>query len=93
MEAAVSAGVDDVNGEKWKGNNSIKNMGAIFSDEGSKPKILFQTVETTPAFMKLKTIWNVWTYYGTLGRCAAEVALRSCVATLFILTYNSMVMF
>ena len=49
----------------------------------------------------LRTYWECWDqlyisnglYYGTLRRCAAEVALRSSVATLFILTCNSMVMF
>ena len=38
--------------------NSVKYLGAIVADEGSKPKVLARWAQTTAALAKLKTIWN-----------------------------------
>ena len=37
---------------------SFKYLGAIVSDEGSKPEILSRKAQTTAALTKLKVIWN-----------------------------------
>ena len=37
---------------------SFKYLGAIVSDEGSKPEILCRIAQTTAAVTKLKVIWN-----------------------------------
>ena len=37
---------------------SFKYLGAIVSDEGSKPEVLSRIVQTTAAVIKLKVIWN-----------------------------------
>ena len=36
----------------------FKSLGAIVSDEGSKPEVLSRIVQTTAAVTKLKVIWN-----------------------------------
>ena len=47
-----------VNGEKIDCVNRFKYMGAIITDEGSKPDILARIAQATAALAKLKTIWN-----------------------------------
>ena len=37
---------------------SFKYLGAIISDEGSKPEVLSRIAHTTAAVPKLKVIWN-----------------------------------
>ena len=37
---------------------SFKYLGALVSDKGSKPEVLFRTAQTTAAMTKLKAIWN-----------------------------------
>ena len=38
--------------------DSFKYLAAIVTDEGSKPKVLARSAQTTAALAKLKTIWN-----------------------------------
>ena len=38
--------------------HSFKYLGAIVSDEGSKPKVLSRIAQTTAAVTKLKVIWK-----------------------------------
>ena len=38
--------------------DSFKYLGAIVTDEGSKPEVLARSAQTTAALTKLKTIWN-----------------------------------
>ena len=38
--------------------DSFKYLGAIVTDEGSKPEVLARSAQTTAALAKLKTIWN-----------------------------------
>ena len=47
-----------VNGEKLDCVNRFKYLGAIITDEGSKPEILARIAQATAALTKLKTIWN-----------------------------------
>ena len=47
-----------VSGEKLKIVNSFKYLGAIVTDEGSKPEILARIAQTTTALSRLKTIWS-----------------------------------
>ena len=37
---------------------SIKYLGSVVSDEGSKPEILSRTAQTTAALTRLKPVWN-----------------------------------
>ena len=45
-------------GEKLETVNKFKYLGAVVSDEGSKPEIMSRTAQTLPAMKRLKTIWN-----------------------------------
>ena len=47
-----------VNYKKLGTVHSFKYLGAIVSDEGSKPEILSRIAQTTTALNKLNTIWN-----------------------------------
>ena len=47
-----------VKGQKLETVNSFKYLGAIVSDEGSKPEVLARIAQTTAALAKLKTIWR-----------------------------------
>ena len=47
-----------VNGEKLDCVKRFKYLGAIITDEGSKPEILARIAQATAALAKLKTIWN-----------------------------------
>ena len=47
-----------ISGEKLETVTSFKYLGAIVTDEGSKPEILARTAQTTAALTKLKTIWS-----------------------------------
>ena len=47
-----------VKGQKLETVNSFKYLGAIVTDEGSKPEVLARIAQTTAALAKLKTIWR-----------------------------------
>ena len=47
-----------VNGEKLDEVDSFKYLGAVVTDQGSKPEVLSRTAQTTAALARLKTIWN-----------------------------------
>jgi len=47
-----------VKGQKLEAVNSFKYLGAIVTDEGSKPEVLTRIAQTTAALAKLKTIWH-----------------------------------
>ena len=46
-----------INGQKLEEVSTFKYLGAIISDEGSKPEILARMAQTTAALSKLKHIW------------------------------------
>ena len=47
-----------VKGEKLDCVNRFKYLGAIITDEGSKPEILARIAQATAALAKFKTMWN-----------------------------------
>ena len=47
-----------VKGTKLETVHSFKYLGAIVTDEGSKPEVLSRIAQTTAALIKLKPIWN-----------------------------------
>ena len=47
-----------INGEKLDEVDSFKYLGAVITDQGSKPEVLSRIAQTTAALVRLKTIWN-----------------------------------
>ena len=47
-----------IDNKKLENVRSFKYLGAIVSDEGSKPEVLSRIAQTTAAVTKLKVIWN-----------------------------------
>ena len=47
-----------IENKKLETVRSLKYLGAIVSDEGSKPEVLSRIAQTTAAVTKLKVIWN-----------------------------------
>ena len=47
-----------VNGQKLETVTSFKYLGSVITDEGSKPKILSRTAQTTAPLTRLKPVWN-----------------------------------
>ena len=47
-----------IDNKKLETIRSFKYLGAIVSDEGSKPEVLSRIAQTTAAVAKLKVIWN-----------------------------------
>ena len=47
-----------IDNKKLETVRSFKYLGAIVSDEGSKPEVLSRITQTTAAVTKLKVIWN-----------------------------------
>ena len=48
----------DVQGHRLETVTRLKYLGAIISDEGSKPEIISRAAQTATALAKLKTIWR-----------------------------------
>jgi hypothetical protein len=47
-----------VSGQKLETVTSFKYLGAVVSDQGSKPKIISRIAHTSAALSKLRTIWQ-----------------------------------
>ena len=47
-----------IDNKKLETVRSFRYLGAIVSDEGSKPEVLSRIAQTTAAVTKLKVIWN-----------------------------------
>ena len=47
-----------IDNKKLKTVRSFKYLGAMVSDEGSKPEVLSRIAQTTATMTKLKVIWN-----------------------------------
>ena len=47
-----------INGKKLETVTSIKYLGSVTTDEGSKPEILSRIAQTTAALTRLKPVWN-----------------------------------
>ena len=48
----------EIKGQKLGTVTSFKYLGAVFSDDGSKPEILSRIAQATAALTKLKNIWR-----------------------------------
>ena len=46
-----------INGKKLETVTSIKYLGSVTTDEGSKPEILSRIAKTTAALTRLKPVW------------------------------------
>ena len=47
-----------VNGQKLETVTSLKYLGSVITDEGSKPEILSRIAQTTATLTRLKPVWN-----------------------------------
>ena len=47
-----------MNGQRLETVTSFKYLGSVITDQGSKPKILCRTAQTTAALTGLKPVWN-----------------------------------
>ena len=47
-----------IDNKKMEISRSLKCLGSIESDEGSKPEVLSRIAQTTAAVIQLKVIWN-----------------------------------
>ena len=47
-----------VNGQKLETVTSLKYLGSVITENGSKPKILSRIAQTTGALTRLKSVWN-----------------------------------
>ena len=47
-----------MNGQKLETVTSLKYLGSVITDEGSKPEILSGIAQTTAALTRLKPVWN-----------------------------------
>ena len=47
-----------INGQKLETFTSLKYLGSVITDEGSKPEILSRIAQTTAALTRLKPVWN-----------------------------------
>ena len=47
-----------VNGQKLEAVTSLKYLGSVITDEGSKPEIHSRIAQTTAALTGLKPVWN-----------------------------------
>ena len=47
-----------INGQRLEEVKNFKNLGAIISDEGSKPEIFSRIAQTTAGLSRLKVIWR-----------------------------------
>ena len=55
--SGINTGIK-VNGQKLETVTSLKYLGAVITDEGSKPEILSRIAHTTAALTRLKPVWN-----------------------------------
>ena len=49
-----------VNGQTLETVTSLKYLGSVITDEGSKPEILSRIAQTTAALTRLKPVRNDW---------------------------------
>ena len=48
-----------INGQKLEIVTSLKYLGSVLADEGSKSEILSRIAQTTAALTRLKPVWNL----------------------------------
>ena len=69
-----------IDSKKLETVRSFKYLGAIASDEGSKPEVLSRIAQTTAAVTKLKVIWN----YKNITISSKIRLMRSLAMSIFL---------
>ena len=64
---------------------SFKHLGAIVSDDGSKPEVLLRTAQATSALTKLKPIWRD----NNISLGSKVKLMRSLVISIFLYACES----
>ena len=67
---------------------SFKYLGAVVSDDGSKPEILSRTAQATAAFTKLKPIWRD----NNISHGSKVKLIRSLVISIFLYACESWIL-
>ena len=70
-----------VTGQKMGTVTSIKYLGAVVSDDGSKPEVLSRIAQATAALTKLKPIGEITPYLldkGEAGALIISIFLYAC---------------
>ena len=75
----------EVKGMKLDTITSFEYLGAVVSDEGSKPEVLSRIAQATAALTKLKPVWR--DNYVSLG--SKVKLMRSLVICIFLYTCES----
>ena len=74
-----------VNGQRLETVTSLKYLGSIITDEGSKPEILFRTAQITEALTRLKPVWND----RRISRSSKVRLMRCLVTSIFLYACES----
>ena len=73
-----------IKGQKLGTVTSFKYLGAVVSDDGSKPAVLSRIVQATAARTKLKPIWRDNIFLGSMVKL-----MRSIVISIFLYACES----
>ena len=74
-----------VNGQKLKTVTSLKYLGSVITDEGSKPEILSRIAQATAALTRLKPVW----IDKSISLSSKIRLMRSLVTSIFLYAYES----
>ena len=72
-----------INDKRLETVNQLKSLGAIVTDEGSKPEILLRIAQATHAMSQLKIIWkdkniSLWTKIRPMCTLVLSIFLHAC---------------
>ena len=73
-----------INGEKLDEVDSFKYLGAVVTDQGSKPEVLSRIAQTTAALARLKTIWSDTAVSIIISICSKIKLMRSLVISVLL---------
>ena len=74
-----------VNGQKLETVTSLKYLGSVITDEGSKPEIFSRKAHTTAALTRLKPVWND----RSISLSSKVQLMRSLVTSIFLYACES----
>ena len=74
-----------VNRQKLETVTSLKNLGSVITDEGSKPEILSRIAQTTAALTRLKPVWSD----KSISLSSKIRLMRSLVTSIFLYACES----
>ncbi|WP_294118168.1 reverse transcriptase domain-containing protein, partial [Thiolapillus sp.] len=74
-----------VNGQKLETVTSLKYLGSVITDEGSKPEILSRIAQTTAALTRLKSVW----IDKSISLSSKTRLMRSLVTSVFLYVCES----